>query len=98
MAVKFLSLKRAKRLKFLLFAVVIIVVGMIVYFPDYSRLKILRQERQVLQERIGDLETEITEYQNKIRRLEEDHSIFERIARDRLGVIRKDEIIVDIEE
>ncbi len=98
MAGKLLNTKRGKTLKLLFFVVAIFVLGMIIYFPDYSRLRELRRENQELLNRIDKLETEIEDYQIRSQRLKKDSFIYEEIARDRLGVAREGEIIVDIEE
>ncbi len=98
MAENFLSTKRVRNLKVMFLIVAIFVVTMIIYFPNHSRLKSLRRENQKLIERIDSLKSEIKDYQIKSERLKRDPFIYEEIARDRLGVMREGEIIVDIEE
>ncbi|MCF7873864.1 MAG: septum formation initiator family protein [Candidatus Omnitrophica bacterium] len=98
MAEKLLSTKRAKFIKLLLLGVVIFILAMIVYFPDYSKLKKLRKENQKLIGKIDSLKKEIVNYQIKNKKLKEDSFIYEKIAREKLGVAREDEIVVDIEE
>ena len=44
------------------------------------------------------LEEEITEYQGNFRKLGHDPYLYEKIARDSLGIARQDELVVDIEE
>ncbi len=98
MAGKLLNTKRVKAFWFLLLAVLFFGLGMAIYFPNYSRLKALREEKERLDESIERLKAEIEVYQLKNERLTEDSFLFEEIARDRLGVIREDEIVIDIEE
>lgn len=98
MAEKFLSTRRAKKLKLIFLLTLIFVLGLIVYLPDRLRLRVLQEESQNLEQRISRLEAEIINYEAKIDKLETDSFILEEIARDRLGVAREDEIIVDIEE
>ncbi len=70
----------------------------IVYFPTYSRLKKLRRENTRINSEIEDLREEIAEYEQVLKELKENPGAFEKIARENLGVIRDNEIIVDIQE
>lgn len=97
MAVKLLNTKRVKGLKAFFLAALLIVLAMVVYFPNYSRIKILRRQNQELIEQMATLKAEIAEHKVQNQRLEEGF-FYERIARDRLGVAKEDEIVVDIQE
>ncbi|MCF7874477.1 MAG: septum formation initiator family protein [Candidatus Omnitrophica bacterium] len=98
MAGKLLNIKRAKLLQLLLAAIVIFILAMLVYFPNYSKLKNLREENQKLISKNNHLKKEIKEYEIKNKKLKEDHFIYEKIAREKLGFAREGEIVVDIEE
>ncbi|MCF7869639.1 MAG: septum formation initiator family protein [Candidatus Omnitrophica bacterium] len=98
MAEKLLNIKRAKFLKLLLLGVAIFILAMIVYFPDYSKLKNLKEENQKLIKKIDNLKKDIINYEIKNKKLEENSYFYEKIAREKLGVAREDEILVDIEE
>ncbi len=98
MAVKLLSSKHVKFLKLLILVMVIFTVGMLVYFPNYSKLKKLREENQELIKKIDNLKKDIAIYEIKNKKLEDNSFIYEKIARDKLGVAREGEIVVDIEE
>jgi cell division protein FtsB len=98
MVEKLLNIKRAKLLKLLFLGVVIFTLVMMVYFPDYSKLKNLKEENQKLIKKIDNLKKDIIDYEIKNRKLEENSYFYEKIAREKLGVAREDEIVVDIEE
>lgn len=98
MVEKLLNTKRAKLLKLLFFIVIIFTLGMLGYFPNYSKLKNLREENQKLIREIDALKKDIAIYEIKNKNLDEDSFIYEKIARDKLGVARENEIVVDIEE
>jgi len=70
----------------------------IVYFPTYSRLKKMRRENTRINSEIEDLREEIAEYEHVLKELKENPGAFEKIARENLGVIKDNEIIVDIQE
>jgi cell division protein FtsB len=44
------------------------------------------------------LNTEIKDLQKKIKQVDKDPYLYEKIARDNLGVAKENEIVVDIEE
>ncbi|MFO8053528.1 MAG: septum formation initiator family protein [Candidatus Omnitrophota bacterium] len=98
MAGKLLNIKRAKLLKILFLAVAVFVLGMVIYFPDYSKLKNLKKENKKLIKKIDNLKKEIIDYEAKNKKLKENSYFYEKIAREKLGVAREDEIVVDIEE
>jgi cell division protein FtsB len=98
MAGKLLNIKRAKLLQLLLVAIVIFILVMLVYFPNYSKLNNLREENQKLISKNNNLKKEIKEYEIKNKKLKKDYFIYEKIAREKLGFAREGEIVVDIEE
>ncbi|MBU2044884.1 MAG: septum formation initiator family protein [Candidatus Omnitrophica bacterium] len=98
MAGKLLNIKRFKQpLLGIAIGVVLISVA-VIYFPDYVKIKELRQENTRLSSEIVKLEKEIADYERKLNNLDSDPYIYERIARDELGVARENEIVIDIEE
>ncbi len=97
MAAKFLSTKIVRRLKALAIPAVLIA-ALVAFFPNYAKLNKLRQENVRLNRECRKLEEEITEYQGNFRKLGHDPYLYEKIARDSLGIARQDELVVDIEE
>jgi len=98
MVAKLLSTDKLRWIGIISFVVAIITIAMITYFPNYTKLKELKDENKRL---IGEnkiLEQEIVDYGEKIKKIEEDPYILEKIARDEIGVVKDNEIVIDIGE
>jgi len=98
MAVRLLSIDKLRQIGIVSFVVAIIVIAMIIYFPNYTKLKELKEQNKRLAEENRNLEQEIVDYEEKIKRIEEDPYILEKIARDEIGVVKDNEIVIDIGE
>lgn len=98
MAEKFLNTKYVKILKVIISIGIIFTIVMMVYFPNYAKLKHLKEENQKLILNNEQLEKEIVDYALKIQKIEQgrDPYIYEKIARDDLGVAKDNEIVIDI--
>lgn len=81
----------AKRIIFYLAAAGIIFAVM--FLPGYSRLVELREENELYQKRIALLEEHNKRLDNELTQFREDPAYVERKAREKLGVVRKGEII-----
>ena len=75
----------------------IILIG-IIYFPNYARLRKLRGENVRLTLENNELIEEIADYQEKLKRVGKDPYLYERIAREELGIAKEGEIVIDIKE
>jgi len=71
---------------------------LIIFLPGYSRLQDLRQRNRELEKRIAELKRQNEELLLERKRLEEDPVYLEKLAREKLGVVRKGEIVYKIEE
>ena len=80
-----------------IFGVASIVAG-VMFFPNYAKLKKLRDENERLTFENRQLEREIGDLEQKIKRVKNDPYLYERIARDSLGAAKEGEIIIDIGE
>ena len=98
MAEKLLNIKKFKQPLLVIAIGVVSILTAVIYFPDYVKIKELRQENTRLSSEIVKLEKEIADYERKLNNLDSDPYIYERIARDELGVARENEIVIDIEE
>ena len=98
MAEEHSNTKNAKQLSIIIVTLVILIIGAIIYFPNYAKLRKLRSENRRLILENEQLEAEIADYGEKIKMLGKDPYIYEKIARDDLGVARENEIVIDIEE
>jgi cell division protein FtsB len=97
MAVRFLSLDYLKVLKIIFVLFVVIALGLVVYFPNYAKYKRIREERERLLSEMRKLQLENKQLQATLKKMTKDPSVLEKIARDDLGVAKKDEIVIDIE-
>ena len=98
MLAKLLNLNHFKAVKIIFISVVLVVAGLIIYFPNYAKLKKLRQVNQGLLLKNKALHKEIKNLQIKMKRVGNDPYLYEKLARDSLGVARENEIVVDIAE
>ena len=97
MAVKFLNIKYLKWLNPLI-VIGVIIAAVTIYFPDYAKLKQLKGENAALTLEINKLREEISGYEDKLAELKKEPYLYEKIARDDLGVAKEEEIVIDIEE
>jgi len=66
------------------------------FLPGYTKLQELRERNRELEERIKRLKVENTLLEQELRRVENDPVYQEKIAREKLGVVRKGEVPVKI--
>ena len=84
------SFNMAKK-KLILFCVLIIVL-VLIFFPSFSKYQKLSLERKGLKERIAELEKRNKQLEEEKYKLENDIEYIEKRAREKLGVVKKDEI------
>jgi len=74
----------------------IIAVGIKTFFFDseYEQLQRLKAQVNVLKEKERELQLENERLRRQIKRLQSDHTYIEWIARDELGMIRHDELLL----
>jgi len=80
--------------KKLLIALLIIVALIAIYLPGFARLAQLKEENRTLEKRIDILTRTNEELEEEKEKLETDPTYIEKIAREKLGMVRKDEIIL----
>ena len=68
----------------------------ILFLPGYTKLQDLRDKNSDLEVKIRKLKIENALLQEQIQRLEDDPVYRERIAREKMGVVRKGEVPVKI--
>ncbi|MDP8260206.1 MAG: septum formation initiator family protein [Candidatus Gygaella obscura] len=73
-----------------------IVVLVIIFLPSFSRFQNLRQEDKELAELIREEKTDRVRLEEEKKRLEEDEFYIEKVAREKMGVVKKGEIIYKI--
>ncbi len=70
-------------------------VGYIAFFPSYSRIKELQNEKHELRQQISKLENDIAELKDE-HKIMENKVYLEKIARDEFGMSKKGDVIVKI--
>ncbi len=82
---------------FLLFLVVSLLVTSF-YLPSYFRLKRFKEENKRIIKEIEKIKKEIVKLQENLESLEKNPYLLEKIAREEIGVIKDNEIVIDIKE
>ena len=76
----------------------ITVLILIIFLPGYSKLQELKDKNKVLEVKIKEVKKENANLENEILRLQQDPLYQEEVLRDRLGVVRKGEVVYKIEK
>ena len=74
----------------------IAVLSLIIFLPGYTKVQELRDRNNNLQARIEQLNQENLELQEELKKVKNDPVYQEKIAREKMGVVRKGEIPVKI--
>ena len=75
----------------------IILIILIIFLPGYTKLQELKERNMDLQARINKMELENSLLKNEILRIQQDPIYQEEVIREKLGVVRKGEVIYKIE-
>jgi len=67
-----------------------------IFLPGYTKLQDLRDKKRELEVKIRKLKVENVLLQEELKRIESDPIYQERIAREKMGVVRKGEIPIKI--
>ena len=86
-------MEKAKLRVFNVAAVVIFVIGTLL--PGYTKLQDLIAENKRLESRIETLTVSIADLEAEKSKLENDILYIEKVARDKLGVVREDEVVIE---
>ncbi len=78
------------------FLFVILAAVFVVYLPSYLQMQDLRHRNAVFEKRINDLEKETIVLTAERERLIKDPSYFEKVARERMGLIKDGEVIYKV--
>ncbi len=83
-------------IKNVLFLFVVLAAVFVVYVPSYIQMQDLRNRNLTFEKRIGDLETENVKIAEERDRLKNDPEYFEKIARERMGIIKDGEVVYKV--
>ena len=85
----------SKKLFYFLGAVLVILV---IFLPGHTKLQELKDKTQQLQAKIDTISIENERLKSELLRMQEDPVYQEEVIRNKLGVVRKGEVIYRIEE
>ena len=80
--------------KKLIFIIIGIIAISAIYLPGFARLQQLKEENRTLEKRIDILTKTNEEMAEEKKKLETDPTYIEKIAREKLGMVKKDEIVL----
>ncbi|MBF0330457.1 MAG: septum formation initiator family protein [Candidatus Omnitrophica bacterium] len=83
-------------IKNVIFLFVVLAAVFVVYLPSYMQMQDLWNRNQVAERRIKDLEASNVKLGEERDRLVNDPEYLEKIARERMGLIREDEVIYKV--
>jgi len=81
--------------KVILNLAIVAAVGIAVFFPGFSELEKLRDENEAVRQRIDMLKHQNALLRDEIRLMKENPDYVEQKAREKLGVVKKEEYIYD---
>lgn len=73
---------------------ILIIAALVIFLPPFAKYQELRYKNQKLIDRISELERQNKELAEKKYRLETDLTYIEKKAREKIGVVRKGEIVL----
>lgn len=85
-------LKLIKQTSFLVF----LGIFLIIFFPGYAKMQELRQKNKELEVNIKNLEKENLALQEEKERLEKDPDYLEEVGREKLGIVKKGEVVYKV--
>ncbi|MFZ5799791.1 MAG: FtsB family cell division protein [Candidatus Omnitrophota bacterium] len=71
---------------------------LLAFLPSYTKLQDLKQRNREFEEKSAKLQQEIDALSQRLYRLEHDPDYLEALARDKMGVAKKGEVIYKIEK
>ncbi|MEI8011247.1 MAG: septum formation initiator family protein [Candidatus Omnitrophota bacterium] len=79
-----------------IFIFVVLVAVFVLYLPSYLQMQDLRGRNEAAERRIKDLEAENSKFTIERERLKNDPEYFEKVARQRMGLIKEGEVIYKV--
>jgi len=98
MPVKFLKIDFFKLTGIIFLGGVLFLIIFLLFLPNYTKIKELREEYQTLSEKIEETREEINSLKVQLNSIDKDSFYLEKVAREDLGVSRDNEIVIKIEE
>lgn len=79
-----------------LFLCVVCALVFVSYLPSYVKMQDMNEKNHAYEKRISDLERDNVRLQEERRRLTDDPAYFEKVAREKMGIIRDGEVVYKI--
>ena len=80
----------------LIWAILFIALILAVFIPSYSTMQDKAQKNKAFEEKIQELQVKQAELKEETRLLEEDPHYLEKVAREKMGLVKEGEVIVEI--
>lgn len=87
-----------KVLRLIFIGVSLFLIVFFLFLPNYTRIKELSEEKERLIKRIKETEQQIIKIKEELKSLKKSPFYLEKLARERLGTVRKNEVVIKIEE
>jgi len=84
------------RKKIILFIILTIIVLLAIFLPGYTRLQDVARENRKLEEEISRMEETVNTLMQEKERLESDITYIEKIAREKMGLVKEGERVIKI--
>lgn len=84
--------------KRLIISITLVVILIVIFFPSFSKYQKLSLESKKLRQRIEELEEANRRLEEEKYKLEHDIEYIEKRAREKLGIVKKGEIPIRVEE
>ncbi|MFC1514626.1 septum formation initiator family protein [Candidatus Omnitrophota bacterium] len=87
-----------KLIGFVLLGIIILLIISFTFLPKYTTIRELTEENEALSERIDEIKIEIDTFKDDLEHLKEDPFYLEKVAREQLGAVKDNEVVIKIEE
>ena len=84
--------------KIIFVVILILIILLIAFLPGYTKLQDLISENNEMEKKIGELQNSIVELTKEKERLETDLTYIEKIAREKMGLVKKGEKKLEIKK
>jgi len=98
MQVKSLKIDLPKVIGFGFLFLILSLIIFATFLPKYTKIKELTQEKEAISQKINQAEGEIGELKKDLEAIKEDTFYLEKIAREQLGAVKDNEVVIHIEE
>jgi len=98
MGVKYLKIDFVKITGFLFLGIILLLIISFTFLPKYTKIRELAEEDSALSKKIEEEEKEIDRLKQGLGSIEKDSFYLEKLAREQLGTVREDEVVIHIEE